>query len=251
MKFSIKIPTYELKFLQALLLQKTDTMSKIKIDKILKGIKMLNFNTLYINIRYLPLMQAIQLPIVVSRRTYLLNVSGKISIKPPLRAGMIRIGYGEVGIFDKKHSRTVLDLNGQIIFNGKASIGHGSKISVSTNGVLKIGNNFIISAETAIVCHHKITIGNDCLFSWDNLIMDTDLHKIIDHQGNYINQPKPITIGNKVWIGCRCLILKGAKIPNGNIIAANSTISKPQSASNSIIGKTPARKIKDKVEWKR
>ena len=140
----------------------------------LQYLRILNFKTIYMNFKYLSFSQAICLPIYVSRNTLLLNTSGKISIKSPLSRGMIKIGFGECGIFDKNRSRTILDLNGEIIFNGMALIGHGSKISVSRLGILEIGNNFKISAETSIVCHHRIIIGNDCLFSWDILIMDSD-----------------------------------------------------------------------------
>ena len=58
---------------------------------------------------------------------------------------------------------------GKIIFNGKASIGHGCKLSIENNGILEIGKNLTISAETSIICHKGIKIGNDCLFSWDVL----------------------------------------------------------------------------------
>ena len=210
---------------------------------------MLNFKTLYINFKYLPFKQAKRLPIMVSRRTYLLHTKGKILLKGPVSTAMIVIGYGEVGIFDKKKSRTILDVKGTIIFKGKAHIGHGSKLSVAKEGTLELGANFIISAESAIVCHHHIKIGRDTLFSWEILVMDTDLHKIFDEQRNYINPPKPVIIGNKVWIGCRSLILKGVEIPDGNVIPAYSTITKSQTVSNAIITGMPERIIKKAIIW--
>ena len=70
---------------------------------------------------------------------------------------MIRVEYGDIGIFDKKYSRTILDINGCIMFNGKTDIRHGSRISVGEKGKLNFGNNFTITAESEIICFKKIT----------------------------------------------------------------------------------------------
>ncbi len=65
-------------------------------------------------------------------------------------------------------------INGIINFNGRRNIGHGSKISVGKDGILTFGQNFNITAESSIVCYNNISFGNNCLLSWDILIMDTD-----------------------------------------------------------------------------
>jgi acetyltransferase-like isoleucine patch superfamily enzyme len=215
----------------------------------LRKILRIGIKTLYINFKYLPLKQAILLPIWVSQRCYLLKLSGEIIIKNKITPGMIQIGYGNIGIFDMKRSRSILQILGKIIFNGKASIGHGCKLSIVNNGILEIGKNLTISAETSIICHKGIKIGNDCLFSWDVLLIDTDLHNITDETHEVINKPKQINIGDKVWIGCRSLILKGVDIPSGNIIAANSTIHSTQLVENAIIGGNPTRTLKNNINW--
>lgn len=217
------------------------------IKKILLNLKKIGFKTIYLNFKYLPFKQAIHLPIWISRRCYLLKTSGEIVINNRITPGMIQIGYGEVGIFDRIRSRSILQLDGKIIFNGKTRIGHGCKLSIAKEALLEIGENFAITAETSIVCHKGIKIGNDCLFSWDILIMDTDLHYIINEDNRIINEPKQIDIEDKVWIGCRSLILKGVTIPSGNIIAANSTISRTQTVSNSILGSNPTKILKTNI----
>lgn len=70
-------------------------------------------------------------------------------------------------------------------------------------GILEIGEDFNITAETTIVAFTKIQFGNNCLLSWDVLIMDTDFHKIKNEHGAILNNPEPNIIGDKVWIGCR------------------------------------------------
>ena len=82
----------------------------------------------------------------------------------------------------------------------------------------------------------EITFGANCLLSWDILIMDTDFHSVFDNHGKLINSPKPIHIGNNVWIGCRNTILKGVSIANNVVISANSTITRCVEESNCIVG---------------
>ena len=199
------------------------------------------------NLKYLPFSQAIKLPIFISNHVCLKRLSGVVKIYNT-KTGAVKIGFGNIGIFDKKFSRTIWEVSGKVEFKGNANIGHGSKISVE--GDLIIGDNFQITAESSIVCQKAITIGNDVLISWDCLIMDTDYHNIYDsRKTKLINPPREIAIGNKVWIGCRSLILKGSTIADGVIVAAGSIVTKSFAQRNSIIGGNPTRIIKNDIIW--
>jgi acetyltransferase-like isoleucine patch superfamily enzyme len=220
-----------------------------KIKTIISYFGAINWKTIYINFKYFTIKNALKLPILVSRNVWLKNCSGKIEIIGNIYSGMVKIGFGEVGIFDKKHSRSILEFSGKIIFYGKANIGHGSKISVGKEGILTLGNNFIITAESSIVCFKKITFGENCLISWDCLFLDTDFHKILNENNEIINEPKEIYVGKDVWIGCRCLILKGTEIKDGNIIGANSTVAKKLENINSIYIGNPIKCIKQNIKW--
>lgn len=204
--------------------------------------------TLLVNFKYLPFKQAVKLPIIVSSHTYLRKLKGKIIINAPIKTGMILWGIGNVGIFDKKRSRSIIELTGTILFNGKARFGNGVKVSVS--GELILGDNFTITAESTIFCTKKITFGRDCLLSWEDLIMDTDVHKIVK-QNVRINDDKEINIGNKVWIGCRNTILKGTVIADNVVIAASSLVTGVYSDSNVIIAGNPARIVSKSIDWER
>lgn len=188
------------------------------------------------------------LPVLVSHRTYLSQMKGEIIIEKPTRFG-VKIGFGEVGIFDKQRSRSIWKVTGKLVFKGKANIGHGSKISVS--GKMEIGEEFSITAESTIVCEEKITFGRNVLISWDTLIMDTDFHSILDESGQRINENQQISIEDYVWIGCRCTILKGTLIPPQNIIAANSVVTSNFKNCNSVIGGIPAKTLKENIYWEK
>jgi len=83
---------------------------------------------------------------------------------------------------------------------------------------------FNVTGNTTIICSKNISFGNDCLLSWDILIMDDDKHPIFDQQHARNNNAKPISIGNNIWIGCRSTLLKGTSIVDGTIIASCSIV---------------------------
>ncbi len=198
--------------------------------------------TLLFNLRYFPLKDAIRLPVFVSHRVWLKELSGTVKVSD-VRTGAILIGFGDA-MFE---SSSIWQVSGTVEFNGNAVIGPGSKIVVSGN--LTIGKNFLVTATTLIIAHKSITIGDNVLFAWDTLIMDTDFHKIYDSSQNRTNQPRTISIGNKVWIGCRTVILKGVEIADGVVIGASSTLTKSIKTNNSIVGGHPAKMIKENIKW--
>src|SRR5574344_601778 len=189
--------------------------------------------TLIFNFRYFYFRTAIKIPVLINRNVILKNLGGKVILNTKIESKKINIGFDNVGTFDIKRSKTIWEVKGKVIFNGSALIGQGSKISVGTEGVLEIGDEFVITAETAIIALKRIAIGNNCLLSWDILIMDTDFHEII-MKDKVINMPKEIHIGNNVWIGCRTTILKGSIINDGCIIGSNSVVTGELSKINSI-----------------
>lgn len=203
--------------------------------------------TLRFNFHYFPLKTALKLPVFVSHRTFLRELHGKIMLPEKVNTAMIKIGFGDVGHYDRKRSRSIWQVSGTVAFGGKASIGHGSKLSVRGN--LTLGADFNMTAESTIVCTHQISFGNDCLLSWDILIMDTDEHPIINQDGIRTNPDKPILVGNHVWIGCKCTLLKGTEIPNNAIVAAGTLLTSAFSGENQVIGGNPPAVLKSDVRW--
>ena len=219
-----------------------------KIYNKLKGVNILK--TIYINFAYLPLKVAIKLPIFIYSNTLINNVlgGGKINIEAnALRTGILSIGTPVLG-FQSKKETTVFRIKGVLNINGKFTIGKGCAIEVCKNGILTVGENTMITGKTTILCTKEITIGDRCMISWDNLIMDSDWHNVVSKStGEVFPKQKPITIGKHVWIGCRCTILKGVNIADEVIIAANSTITKSIPNSNVIVCSKGI--IKEDVTW--
>ena len=229
--------------------------------------------TLRFNLHYFPLKTALKLPVVVSHRTYLRELQGKVELPEKVERAMMKIGFGDVGHYDRKRSRGIWQVSGTVSFGGKASIGHGSKISVRGN--VCFGADFNMTAESTIVCAKEIRFGNDCLLSWDILVMDTDEHPIYRHETNRhetrdsgsvpcpevphpvsnnsenerINPDKPILVGDHVWIGCKCVLLKGAVVPNNTVVAAGTLLTSSFNGEHQVIGGNPPTILKHDIRW--
>ena len=224
--------------------------------------------TLRFNLHYFPLKTALKLPVVVSHRTYLRELHGKVELPEKVERAMIKVGFGDVGHYDRKRSRGIWQVSGTVSFGGKASIGHGSKISV--RGDLHLGDGFNMTAESTIVCAKEISFGNDCLLSWGILVMDTDEHPIFRHEtrdsgsvprpevsrsasnnleNERINPDKPILVGDHVWIGCKCVLLKGAEVPNNTVVAAGTLLTSSFSGEHQVIGGNPPTVLKHDIRW--
>ncbi len=203
--------------------------------------------TLRFNLHYFPLKTALKLPVVVSHRTYLRELHGKVELPEKVETAMIKIGFGDVGHYDRKRSRSIWQVSGTVTFGGKASIGHGSKISV--RGDLKLGADFNMTAESTIVCAKEIRFGDDCLLSWDILVMDTDEHPLYNKENERINPDKAIIVGDHVWIGCKCVLLKGAEVPNDTVLAAGTLLKSGFAGERQVIGGNPPSILKRDVHW--
>lgn len=219
------------------------------MNNLLKFITRINLKTIRFNFKYFPFKTAIKFPVFISNNVFLHQMKGRVIITGPIRTALVQIGYGKIGIADFKRSRAIWEVHGDVVFNGRAFIMHGCKLNVSQGAQLIFGDDFNMSTECAIVAAKKIQIGNHSGISWESLVMDTDFHHIADETGTVFNHPKEIIIGDNVWVACKCTILKGAVIPNGCVVAANSMVTKPLVGEKSIFGGSPLRVLKSGISW--
>ncbi len=113
---------------------------------------------------------------------------------------------------------------------------------------LKIGDNVGIS-QTALIAHADINIGNHVKIGGGTCIYATDFHSIdseIRASGEDMKCRKcaPVTIEDNVFIGARCIVLKGVTIGVNSIVGAGSVVTKSISA-NQIWAGNPARFIRN------
>lgn len=149
-----------------------------------------------------------------------------------------------------KHSReeAFLLLRGgaELTINGSVALASRSTLQVQKDAKLSMGRTHI-NHEASIVIGGDAVIGDDILISRAVKIFDSDFHKVIDDDGNQTNLPKPMRIGNHVWIGLGAIILRGSQIGDGAVVSAGSIVMGKIKEGTNAIG-NPARSF-SKIKW--
>ena len=100
----------------------------------------------------------------------------------------------------------------------------------------------------------KITIGEDCMFSWNCSLLNHDFHTILDkNTGEILNSKvNEIHIGKHTWVGYGATFFKNVKIMENSIVGMNSfVINSKFDEPNVIIAGSPAKVIKHNINWDR
>jgi acetyltransferase-like isoleucine patch superfamily enzyme len=95
-------------------------------------------------------------------------------------------------------------------------------------GRLAIGDGTYIGPYAVLNVHESLTIGRRCLIAEMVAIRDVD-HAFADPSRPPADQGyvvAPTRIGDGVWIGAKCSILKGVHIGDGCIVGANSVVTR-------------------------
>ena len=206
------------------------SFNKIKLIKNYSIMK-----TIYYNFKYLNFRQAIKFPFIIGKKVKLI-IKGNIYIEDINKKIII-----------DKGSKIII--NGNLIIKGRVHLGEKNGIYVAKSGILTLGDNVKINSELSLNCLKEISIGDNSLLAWRCTVLDCDFHNIYDYDNKIINKDKPVTIGDKVWIGNNVIILKGTKIHNNCIIGAGSVVSKNTSQENSIYAGLPIKQIKKNIKW--
>lgn len=95
---------------------------------------------------------------------------------------------------------------------------------VNTGGNLEIGTSFF-NANCSIMCMKKVSIGDNCLFGPNVVVVDDD-H---DYKSpgllrgcNFLTDE--IIIGNNVWIGANVVVLRGTYIGDNCVVGAGCIV---------------------------
>ena len=115
---------------------------------------------------------------------------------------------------------------GKIELGKKLNFLYGNVIGVRNNGYLKIDDGTFLNHNCQIIAHKKIQIGKNVCIGPNTIIVDHDhFFSKSDGVDKKRFNTKEVIIGDNVWIGANCVILKGTVIENNSVIGAGSIVS--------------------------
>lgn len=107
---------------------------------------------------------------------------------------------------------------------GRCSLRDGCIITARNNAKIESGG-VSLNYNCIIVAYEEILIGKGTIIGPNVCIYDHDHDFRVNggiHAGSY--RTEPVHIGENVWIGAGCIILKGTTIGNNCVIAAGSVV---------------------------
>jgi len=138
----------------------------------------------------------------------------------------------------KIRRRAIRVLPGCTVCIGDRSILGARVLFDRRDATLSLGDRTFVGRSTIVIAS-RIEIGDDVLIAWGCTIVDHDSHalRFSDRKDDVTNwyrgtkdwshvDIKPVTIGNKVWIGLNATILKGVVIGEGAVVGAGSVVTK-------------------------
>ena len=146
----------------------------------------------------------------------------------------------------KEEAFLLLRDGAELTINGRVDLASRATIQVQKGAKLSIGRAHI-NHEASIIIGCDCSIGDGILISRAVRIFDSDFHKVMDEEGNQTNQPKPMKIGDHVWIGLGAIILRGSHIGDGAVISAGAVVMGKIKAGTNAIG-NPARSFSN-IKW--
>ena len=169
--------------------------------------------------------------VLIGRIIY--NVLGK---RMPLSDSRMNFGSKKVRAFCGKlilrHCGKNVNIEKGAQFSSEVSLGDNSGIGV----------NATISSYVTI--GDDVMMGPECLIYTSNHGMD---RLDIPMWKQKSTDPRPVIIGNDVWIGARVIILPGVHIGEGSVIGAGSVVTK-NIEPYSVVAGNPAGLIKKRNE---
>lgn len=173
--------------------------------------------------------------IIFSKSSFICKSINNLSVKTQLQIGK------KWNKTDKFYTGVYIGKNAKVLINN-LKIFNGCRITIKDNAVFEYESGYL-NCFCQINCKNKISIGKNCIVGNNVIIRDNNSHSI---DGN--KDDKYIKIGDHVWIGTGAIILPGAKIGNGCVVAAGTIVNK-EFPDKCLIGGVPAKIIKENVEW--
>jgi acetyltransferase-like isoleucine patch superfamily enzyme len=118
--------------------------------------------------------------------------------------------------------------------DGRMQIMRACSIIVGYDAVLTIDAGTFFNEGSSVLCFISTTIG-------------PNVHKLVQNTAD-TSPHAPVHIGENCWIGANALILKGAYLGDGSVVAAGAVVT-PEVPPPSLVVGVPARIMRENIMW--
>ncbi len=131
----------------------------------------------------------------------------------------------KIGKYPRTRRRPYIENAGRIIIGNDVNINSKNvqtDFVTGHNGLIEIGNDVSINFGVSLVAENWIKLGDRIRLGPYVMIQDTDRH--IPGERHKWAEGEPVLIEDDVWLASRVIVLKGAHIGRGSVIAAGSVV---------------------------
>lgn len=152
----------------------------------------------------------------------------------------------------KSKAETHIRMEENAVWNCKngAYLFYNTVLEIKPNAVLDSGF-FSANGGSVIIAHKKIMFGEDVMIGRNVIIYDSDFHSINNKEGIACNPPKPVIIGDHVWLTTNVMVQKGVTIGQDSLVTAYTVVNKDMPEHSIIGGKSIGHIINESVSWSR
>lgn len=177
------------------------------------------------------------------------DIVGKVlhNGRPWLAAQRRLRGATIVGERARVYGQPIIHNNGEMVIGDRVQIFSRTATTefvTGENGVLRIGEQCLIMDGTMLSAELSVRIGDHCLFGRQTQILDCDFHYVDPERRMESPPPRPVVIGDNVWLASRVTVLPGVTIGDGAAVAAGAVVAHDV-APRTLVGGIPARKIRE------
>ena len=119
------------------------------------------------------------------------------------------------------------------------SVFEGAWLATESGGELRVGDRTYVGHDVHLHALDPVTIGSDCVIA-DGVFVGSSDHDRDDR--HRVHGTGPISIGDRVFLGQRCVVLGGVTIGDGATVGAHAVVTKDVAAGQTVVG-IPARPV--------
>lgn len=205
--------------------------------------------SLWFCLKVFPFCDAIKTPVNISFNVKVGNIhKGAIVLNGPISHNRLFIGHRGFSAITDSKGLINIEQGGRLVVDGTASFAQGIRLWIDPNATMTVGNHFSCNKNCLFRAYDDITIGDDVLMGWDIELNTSDGH-LLKVNGIERENHGPIYIGNHVWVASHVIFSKNSSVVDGSVVAQRSLVSAKHMLQNVLLGGTPAKEIRENIQW--